>query len=222
MWVLRVLKIFPNMLDQRHCLHTKQKSWSCTDLQLHFPFHSFSHLSWGEFFLSLCVMSWNTSMNVCCARSLSMFARQNLKTWAVCYYCYLQLILWIQLSLRIISMQRLQERFETKAKTRWQKKNSFASIFFKVDLLGDVFFLAAHIRPIIDAKQRPWGIFFLCSSLHGLMGVIAWKIVLKLNFSHIPCIWELNALKWTFWMVVCLQELTGILFCIFVEEKQLC
>ena len=45
MWVLRVLKIFPNMLDQRHCLHTKQKSWSCTDLQLHFPFHSFSHLS---------------------------------------------------------------------------------------------------------------------------------------------------------------------------------
>ena len=139
MWVLRVLKIFPNMLDQRNCLHTKQKSWSCTDLQLHFPFHSFSHLSWGEFFLSLCVMSWITSMNIGCTRSLSMFARQNLKTWAVCYYCYLQLILWIQLSLRIISMQRLQERIETKAKTRWQQ-NSFASIFFKVDLLGDVFF----------------------------------------------------------------------------------
>ena len=83
-------------------------------------------------------------------------------------------------------------------------------------------FLAAHIRPIIDAKQSPWGIFFLCSSLHGLMGVITWKIVLKLNFSHIPCIWELNALKWTFWMVVCLQKLTGISCCIFVEGKQLC
>ena len=52
MWVLRGLKIFPNMLDQRHCLHTKQKSWSCTDLQLHFPFHSFSHLSSGKFFFS--------------------------------------------------------------------------------------------------------------------------------------------------------------------------
>ena len=86
---------------------------------------------------------------------------------------------------------------------------------------GRCIFLATHIRPIIDAKQRPWGIFFLCSSLHGLMGVIAWKIVLKLNFSHIPCIWELNALKWTFWMVVCLQELTGILF-FFVETRECC